>query len=123
MQLTQNFHLHEFKCNDGTNVPANLMPNVKLLAENLQVLRDEIGEPLRILSAYRTAAHNRKVGGRPNSLHLRAKAADLSCKSYTPRQLHAIIERLIAARKMKQGGLGLYAGFVHYDVRGERARW
>jgi len=24
---------------------------------------------------------------------------------------------------MKQGGLGLYDSFVHYDVRGVKARW
>lgn len=121
--MTKNFHLHEFACNDGTSVPKDLMPNVEELAKNLQVLRDYLGEPLRILSAYRTIAHNAKVGGKPNSLHLKAMAADLSCKSKTPKQLHAIIEKLIAEKKMKQGGLGLYKGFVHYDIRGRKTRW
>lgn len=121
--MTKNFHLHEFACNDGTSVPKDLMPNVEELAKNLQVLRDYLGEPLRILSAYRTIAHNAKVGGKPNSFHLKAMAADLSCKSKTPKQLHAIIEKLIAEKKMKQGGLGLYKGFVHYDIRGRKTRW
>jgi len=32
---------------------------------------------------------------------------------------------LIRAGKMKEGGVGLYVsqGFVHYDIRGTRARW
>lgn len=121
--MTKNFNLHEFACNDGTPVPKNLLPNVERLAANLQIIRDTIGEPLRILSAYRTPAHNRKVGGKPNSMHLQAIAADLACASKSPRQLHAIIEKLIAEKKIAQGGLGLYKGFVHYDVRGRKARW
>ena len=121
--MTKNFTIHEFQCHDGTQVPKNLIPNVEELAKNLQVLRDFLGEPLSILSAYRTPAHNAKVGGKPNSMHLQAMAADLTCKSKTPKQLHAIIEKLIVDKKMKQGGLGLYKGFVHYDIRGRKARW
>lgn len=121
--MTENFSLAEFACKDGTPVPKSLLPNVKELAQNLQVLRDYLGEPLSVLSAYRSPAHNAKVGGKPNSMHLQAMAADLSCKSKTPKQLHAIIEKLIADKKMKQGGLGLYKGFVHYDIRGRKARW
>ena len=121
--MTKNFQLSEFACNDGTQVPAELFGNVELLAKNLQVLRDELGEPLTILSGYRSPAWNAKVGGKKSSYHMKAMAADLTCKSKTPKQLHAVIEKLIAAKKMKQGGLGLYPGFVHYDVRGTKARW
>jgi uncharacterized protein YcbK (DUF882 family) len=121
--MTKNFQLSEFDCNDGTPVPIELQDNVELLAQNLQVLRDELGEPLTILSGYRSPAWNKKVGGKKASYHMKAMASDLTCKSKTPKQLHAIIERLIAEKKMKQGGLGLYPGFVHYDVRGFKARW
>lgn len=123
MILTTNFNLAEFACKDGTPVPADLIPNVELLAKNLQVLRDHLGEPIHINSGYRSPAHNAKVGGKKNSYHMKAMAADITCKSKTPKQLAAIIEKLIAAKKMKQGGLGIYPGFVHYDVRGSRARW
>lgn len=122
-QLTSNFNLAEFACKDGTPVPADLIPNVELLAKNLQVLRDHLGEPIHINSGYRSPAHNAKVGGKKNSYHMKAMAADITCKSKTPKQLAAIIEKLIAAKKMKQGGLGIYPGFVHFDVRGSRARW
>ena len=123
MQLTDNFHLHEFACNDGTPVPEHLIVNVQKLAEQLQVLRDHLGEPLRINSAYRTAEHNKRVGGRPESMHLRAMAADITCKSKSPKQLKAIIERLIKAKKLWFGGVGLYPGFVHVDIRTTVARW
>lgn len=123
MKLTPNFDLAEFFCNDGTKVPAELMPNVRELAANLQVLRDEIGEPIRINSAYRHPAYNKKIGGAPKSQHLLAKAADIVAKSYTPKQLKAVVERLIKAKKLWFGGVGLYPGFLHVDTRSKPARW
>lgn len=123
MQLTKNFSLHEFYTHDGTPVPEKYMDNVKELAKNLQVIRDEIKEPLRINSAYRHPAYNKKIGGAKNSQHLTASAADLTAKNYTPKQLAAVIERLIKEGKVKQGGIGVYPGFTHYDIRGKKARW
>ena len=123
MQLTTNFQLSEFACNDGTPVPEELQCNTQKLAKNLQVLRDEIGESLTILSGYRSPSWNKKVGGKTASYHMKGMAADLTTKSFTPKQLHAKIEKLIAAGKMQQGGLGLYPGFCHYDIRKTKDRW
>lgn len=124
MQLTQNFNSAEFDCKDGTPVPVPFLGNVKELAENLQVLRDYIGEPVMITgSGYRTPSHNKKVGGAPQSKHLTASGADINAKNYLPKQLAKVIDKLIAEGKMKQGGIGIYPGFVHYDIRGTKARW
>lgn len=35
MKLTRNFSLQEFDCKDGTPVPTEFYPNVKILADNL----------------------------------------------------------------------------------------
>lgn len=124
MKLTKNFSRQEFDCKDGTMVPSHLLPNLKELAENLQVLRDYLGVPVTVTgSGYRTRTHNKRVGGAKYSQHLQAKAADINAKGYTPRQLYDVIEKLIAQGKMKQGGLGLYKNFVHYDIRGTKSRW
>lgn len=123
MQLTENFNLTEFACKDGTQVPEKYLCNVKELAWNLQVLRNYLGEPVKLNSGYRTPSYNKKVGGKSASKHLLAQAADITVKSKTPKQLAFIIEKLISEKKMKQGGLGLYPGFVHYDIRGTKARW
>lgn len=123
MQLTKNFTTEEFRCHDGTPVPSEFEQNVKVLANNLQILRDFLEEPIHVNSGYRTPIYNAKVGGKKKSQHLLAKAADITVKSKTPKQLGAVIEKLITQGKMKQGGLGIYPGFVHYDVRGTRARW
>ena len=123
MELTTNFDMVEFACKDGTPVPEEYYNNVQQLANNLQVLRDYIGEPLHINSSYRHPAYNKKIGGKPKSQHLTASAADITAKSYSPKKLALIIEKLIAEKRMKQGGLGVYPGFVHYDIRGTKARW
>ena len=123
MQLTENFSLHEFDCNDGTPVPDELLHNVEALAEQLQILRDYLKEPVRINSAYRHANYNKKIGGAPDSMHVKAMAADITVKSKTPKQVKATIERLIKLKKLKFGGIGLYPGFVHVDIREAYARW
>jgi len=123
MQLTKNFAMEEFNCRDGRKVPPQYMANVRELAANLQVLRDEIGEAIHINSSYRPPDYNKRIGGAKNSQHLTASAADITAKSYTPKKLAALIEKLIKAGRMKQGGIGIYPGFVHYDIRGKRARW
>ena len=123
MKLTDNFILEEFHCKDGTKVPAELIGNIILLANNLQVLRDYIDAPIFINSAYRTIEYNKSVGGVKNSYHLMGVAADITAKDYAPAGLATIIEELIMTKEMKQGGIGIYPGFVHYDVRGNRARW
>ena len=123
MQLTDNFHIKEFYCNDGTAIPRDYIANVVELANNLQVLRDHIDAPIHILSAFRHTEYNKRIGGAKKSQHLTASAADIYCPIYTPAELYLFIEDLIAMGKMKDGGLGKYSTFVHYDVREYRARW
>lgn len=123
MQLTTNFHLNEFKCKDGSIPEGELLDNCIELAENLQVLRTHIGKPINIISAYRPPAYNKKIGGAKKSQHLLAKAADIKVPGMAPAEVHAEVIKLIKAGKMKQGGVGKYATFVHYDTRGTAARW
>ena len=123
MRITENFSLSEFDCKDGSELPTALLPNVLDLADNLQVLRDYLGVPVSINSAYRSLEHNRKIGGATNSQHLLAKAADIVVESKSPEQVANIIKYLISEGKMMQGGLKVYNTFTHYDVRGHKARW
>ena len=121
--MTKNFKLEEFACKDGTPVPPDLIPNVQNLANQLQVLRDHLNEPIFINSAYRTIRYNQAVGGSPKSMHIQEKAADIRVKSKTPRELAKIIEGLIKDGKMVIGGMGVYPTFVHIDTRKLRTRW
>lgn len=123
MKLTKNFSKKEFDSKDGSQMPQDVFVNIQKLANQLQVLRDYLGKPISINSAYRSPSHNKSVGGAKNSQHLYGKASDIKVKGMTPKQVYDAIVRLISQGDMLQGGLGLYNTFVHYDIRGTKARW
>ena len=124
-QITANFKLSELE--KDCIIPDSLLNNAKRLLWNLQVIRNEINKPIIIISGYRDMAFNKKCGGADNSQHLQATAADLRVKDMSAKDLHSVIEKLINDKKILQGGLGLYeresSSFVHYDIRGIKARW
>lgn len=121
--MTKNFKRQEFDCKCGCKMPIEVYENVIKLAGNLQSLRDYLGRPIKINSAYRCPKHNKKIGGVETSQHILGKAADITVQSLKPIEVYAIIEDLIDFGVMLQGGLGLYDTFVHYDIRKTRARW
>ena len=57
--LSRSFRAKEFACKDGTDP---LFVDSELV-QVLQAIRDHFGAPVVITSGYRTAAHNRAVGG------------------------------------------------------------
>ena len=89
MRLTPHFTLQEFersataaRLHINNPVPAELVPNIKNLCEQvLEPLREHFGEPIYISSGYRCPQLNRAVGGVPNSQHMRGEAADIVCLS------------------------------------------
>ncbi len=123
MRLTNNFSKMEFDSRDGAPMPNDVLENIQELAENLQKVRDFLEQPIHINSGYRSLTHNVAVGGVSNSQHLTGKAADITMKNFTAKDLSLVIERMIKNGEIKEGGVGLYNGFVHYDIRGTKARW
>jgi uncharacterized protein YcbK (DUF882 family) len=123
MKLSKNFSLSEFESKDGQPMPPEIFKNVALLARNLQILRDFIGQPIKINSGYRSPAHNKKVGGVKGSQHTKGKAADIVVKGHKPELVAEIVIELIKNGRMTQGGVGVYNSFLHYDIRGTAARW
>ena len=117
------FKISEFDSKDGAEMPSSVKVNVIELIDNLNVLRQELGSPLFVNSGYRSPEHNKNIGGSLNSQHLTGKAVDIRSNEYTPKQIKEKIEELIKVGKMKQGGLSAYNTFVHYDIRGKKARW
>lgn len=123
MNLTPNFSVWEFASKDNAPFPLEVLRNLKKLAENLEIIRAEIGKPIKINSGYRSPEHNARVGGVKDSMHLTGKASDITVKGMNSFELGKVIERLIQQGKIKEGGLGIYPNFVHYDIRGVKARW
>ena len=125
MKLTKNFSKSEFDCNDGSEMPNKVLERIKLLSEQLQILRDYIGKPIKINSGYRSPEYNHKIGGAKHSQHKLGNAADIRVEGVSPREVHSIISELIKDGRMKEGGLGKYNSFTHYDIGydGKKRRW
>jgi uncharacterized protein YcbK (DUF882 family) len=123
MQVTKNFKLSELEFSDP--IPAEKIASAIELLQNLQIIRDHFQRPIVIISGYRSPERNAAVGGADKSQHLEAKAADIKIAGVPTEEIYNRIDKLISQGKIKQGGLGKYvkSGFVHYDVRGTKARW
>ncbi len=80
--------------------------------DKLQALRDRLGKPLIIRSAYRSPEHNRAVGGAPRSKHMDGTAFDIAMTNHDPVAFEA------AAREVGFLGFGYYprSGFMHIDL-------
>lgn len=95
-----------------------ILPTIKVLDR----LRAELRAPIRIISAYRTPAYNRAIGGALHSYHTRFQAIDFTASRGSPS---------VWAQELKEmrhddefdGGIGLYRTFVHVDTRGWNADW
>ena len=55
--------------------------------DKLQALRDRLGKPLIVRSAYRSPEHNRAVGGAKASKHLEGVAVDIAMANHDPEVL------------------------------------
>ena len=121
-QLAPGFRVREFRCRDGSDT---IMID-QTLAVLLQAIREHFNKPITITSGYRTAAHNKSVGGAKSSQHLLGKAADIQVADTTVEAVAAYAESLMP----DWGGVGRYPvkagrakGWVHVDTRAKKSRW
>ena len=121
-RLSANFAVREFACKDGSDP---VFVDTRLV-QVLQSIRDHFGKPVVITSAYRTAAHNKAVGGAAYSQHCYGKAADIRVAGVSVETLAAYAEKLLP----DTGGIGRYpvrsgrpTGWVHVDTRPNKSRW
>lgn len=114
-KLSQNFQVKEFACKDGSD-PILIAPELVTI---LQAIRSHFNKPVVINSAYRTPEYNKKVGGAAQSQHCYGTAADIAISGVSPKDVAAFAENLLSGR----GGIGIYAGFTHIDVRETKSRW
>lgn len=99
--------------------PIELVPNLAKVTTKADEIREAIKGPIRIISAFRSEAYNRKIGGAKNSWHIRGMALDLSQASVPHHVFKKVAQEVVGT----SGGVGLYPSFVHIDCRGYFARW
>lgn len=113
--LSSNFRVREFRCKDDTDPIFIDLDLVNIL----QKIRDHFGKAVTITSAFRTASHNKKVGGATYSQHLYGKAADIKVSGVAASVVADFVETLMPST----GGIGRYSTFTHVDVRKVKSRW
>lgn len=97
-----------------------LLNDVHIAFQRFQVVREVLGEPMKVTSAYRDPETNKAVGGKPLSQHVQGTAIDFIVPGINPHQVQRRLE-------WWGGGLGYGASFTHLDARnafgGKKARW
>ena len=113
-QLSQNFRVGEFRCKCGRCKTA-LIDDV--LVAQLQAIRNHFGKSVNINSGYSCAAHNKAVGGDPNSSHMQGMAADIVVSGVKPKAVAQFAESMGILR------IGLYDNFVHIGSGTVKRYW
>ena len=113
-KLSENFRVREFKSPDSDVIKIDTR-----LVDLLQKIRNKFGAAVTINSGYRTAAHNKAVGGATKSYHMQGMAADIAVKGVSPLRVAQYAEIIGAT------GIGWYVaqGFTHVDTRCGRYFW
>ncbi len=121
----------ELACHDADHTPYPSRwrtSRAKQLGEVFEDLRRTVDRPLRILSGYRTVAHQRRVNpGVVHSQHVQGRALDLATpRGWTRISFHAAIRAWVKT-DLRIGGIGYYRWGVHVDIRprhaGRLAAW
>lgn len=143
MLVSRHFTVAEFACRDGSPYPADWIPDrLTALCSVLDTIREAWGAPLIVVSGYRSPAYNAAIaaesaarngvsGVASASQHVQGRAADVKPTDATPErvaELWRVAKRLYAAGQTPAlGGLGVYGGWIHVDVRakvsGHLAQW
>lgn len=111
----------ELACHDGTEYPAAWRLNRAIeLARAFEAIRRGWDLPIQVLSAYRTEAYNKQIGGAPHSMHVVGLALDLRPPEGVPvRDFWKYICQLQATAGI--WGIGYaasqYGNYVHVDIR------
>ena len=95
MQLSEHFSLEEFTYSDtakrkniDNTPPSHVLPILANTAHNLEAVRELLGHPIKVNSAYRCGALNAFLGSKPTSQHIFGNAVDFVCPEFgTPRQI------------------------------------
>lgn len=123
MQLTANFSLAELTVTDRNmpNVPNEAeVASLRSLAEMiLQPLRDAVGKPVRVNSAFRSEAVNRAVGGTATSQHRLGQAADIHVPGMTSAE---VAKKIVALGLPFDQVIEEFGSWVHVSYGPRRRR-
>lgn len=129
MQLTKNFTLQEFNPRGLDTTPQHA-ENFRLLAQNLQVIRDFLGRPITITSGLRSEAGNSNLqGASKTSQHLFGEACDFVVGGLDAEGLDYVFHKILqlelilpnACAQIIREGNGKGAEWIHMGLK--TMRW
>ncbi|MFK0691129.1 D-Ala-D-Ala carboxypeptidase family metallohydrolase [Mesorhizobium sp. IMUNJ 23033] len=107
----------------NTYPPEELWPNIAPTAAIVDKLRNDLAQPVHLLSIYRSLAYNSCIqGSAAHSQHMQYRAIDFVMDGGNPISWSTKL-KTYRASGMFRGGIGVYRGFVHVDTRGSDADW
>lgn len=119
MACTEHFSWRELLIGQKDPAGPEVFDNLARVARVLEAYRNGVlcNRPIIITSGWRSAEHNRKIGGAANSYHVKGMAADFVCEGLSPQ---AVQSRLDPVHK---GGMEWASSWTHIDIRPYRARF
>lgn len=114
-RLTKNFTVDEMRCKCGRCGLADMDSE---FMKKLQQARDLWGKEMVILSPFRCAEWNKKVGGAPHSMHLKGRAVDIAY--HDSESLYRLIRIFMG---LGFNGIGVSRSFLHVDDRDKKTFW
>jgi zinc D-Ala-D-Ala carboxypeptidase len=99
------------KCGCGTNGIQDT------LIDRIDEARDKSGIVFRVTSGYRCPKHNKEVGGKPDSAHLKGLAVDISIPDGFSRY-----SALLGALQAGFTRIGIGKNFIHLDIDGDKVQ-
>lgn len=134
-QVTKNFKISEMEVHDQKLPESHeiLIACTRLL-QDLQVLRNHLGKPIKIISGFRTEEKQAQLhakdpkGVAKVSQHSFGRAADIVVEGMKPEAVADAIFLLEAKNAFStKPSVGIYKDFVHFDMRTSyglpRSRW
>ena len=109
-KLTDHFSKEEFDCQCGCG-NGDIVISENLVFQ-LECVRIHYGKPMRINSGIRCLSHNKKIGSRDTSSHIKGLAVDISCGDMRTRL--ELVKKLLRDGEFER--IGFHRDFIHVDV-------
>lgn len=113
--ISEHFTRKEFACKCGCGFAACDIE----LVEVLEKVRNHYHMPVIITSGCRCQSHNKNIGGKEKSYHLKGMAADFIVKGIPASE----VQKWLLDEYSDRYGIGRAMDFTHVDVRSYAARW
>ena len=104
----QYFNITEFDSPDEMGSGRNMKQE---MLDKIDLVRSKFDRAIHINSGYRTKEHNKKVGGKKNSSHLKGLAVDIHC--INSRDRYDLLNCLLDVGFTR---IGIGNKFIHVDM-------